>query len=138
MAIILYTIRQLGLTGCAVLLALAYYEGTPGINRMPFVDQIPFVREFGVGRVELERRKAVAGMVTKAENAALAAVLALERARAASYEAMATEERKRASEALRAKEDGDAEIERLLIEASRTTGLTYPSEQDKLWLEKSR
>lgn len=49
----LYSIaRLIGVTGCAVLALLAYYEGIPGIRDIPGTAHIPIVREFIAGRVE--------------------------------------------------------------------------------------
>jgi hypothetical protein len=132
-AILAAIFRILGPAGCAALLVLAYYEGIPGINRLPYVDQIPIVREIGVGRVEIERREAVAGLVKKSELDALSAVLAQERAKSAAAAALATEARSRADALLRAKEAQQDEIERLKAEAERTPGLSYPTEQDLQW-----
>jgi hypothetical protein len=132
-ATILFALRLLGPAGMAVLLLLAYYEGVPGVNRLPYVDSLPFVREFGVGRVELERRDAVRGLVRQSEIDALSAVLQQERAKTAAAEAMVTQERKRAAAALRLKEAQRAEIERLIEEAKESPGLTYPSEEDIRW-----
>lgn len=131
-------LRILGPAGVAALLVLAYYEGIPGVNRLPYVDSLPILREFGVGRVELERRDAVRGMVKRAEIDALSAVLKQERAKTAAAEAMATEERRRAAAALRLKEAQRAEIERLTEEAKKSPGLTYPSEEDIRWHPNSR
>lgn len=137
-AILSAIFRILGPAGCAALLALAYYEGIPGINRMPYVDHIPLVRELGVGRVELERRKAVEGLVKQAELDALSAILDQERAKASAAAAMATEARNRADALLRLKETQQAEIDRLTEEAKETKGLTYPTEEDLAWPTKQR
>ncbi|TCN17297.1 hypothetical protein [Sinorhizobium americanum] len=59
-AVILWIVRQIGITGCALLFILAFYEGVPGIRDVPFVDRVPFVREFIVGRVKLGAGKAAA------------------------------------------------------------------------------
>lgn len=49
----LYSIaRLIGVTGCAVLALLAYYEGIPGIRDIPGTAHIPIVRDFIAGRVE--------------------------------------------------------------------------------------
>lgn len=126
-------LRMLGPAGVAALLFLAYYEGVPGVNRLPFVDQFPFIREFGVGRVELERRAATSGLVQQSELDALSAVLEQERAKSAAAEAVATEQRNRAAAALRLREAQQAEIERLTKKASESPGLTYPSTEDLQW-----
>lgn len=134
MSVLIGTIlRILGPAGCAALLAFIYWEGLPVINRLPFVDEIPIVRELAVGRVELERRKAVAGMVDRAELDALAAVLDQERAKTAAAAAMATEQRNRAAALLRVKETQQAEIDRLTDLATKTPGLTYPTQEDLKW-----
>lgn len=138
MAFFTALLRMLGPAGIATLLVLAYYEGVPGVNRLPYVDSIPFVREFGVGRVELERRDAVRGLVQKSEIDALTAILEQERAKTAAAEAMATAERRRAAAALQLKEAQRAEIERLTREAKKSPGLTYPSEEDIRWHPNSR
>ncbi|APG88024.1 hypothetical protein SAMCCGM7_pC0826 (plasmid) [Sinorhizobium americanum CCGM7] len=59
-AVILWIVRQISITGCALLFILGFYEGVPGIRDVPFVDRVPFVREFIVGRVKLEAGKAAA------------------------------------------------------------------------------
>lgn len=137
-AIFFATLRMLGPAGCAALLVLVFYEGVPGINRLTIIEQIPFIREFGVGRVELERRKAAADILRRGDAAALSARLEQERAKRIAAEAMATEARNRATAALRAKEDQAARTEELIADALRTAGLTYPTEEDLQWLEKSR
>lgn len=137
-AILAAIFRILGPAGCAALLVLAYYEGVPGINRLPYVDQIPIIRELGVGRVELERREAVAGLVKQSELDALTAVLAQERAKSAAAEVMATEARNRADALLRAKQTQQDEIERLTELAKEAKGLTYPSKEDLEWSAKPR
>jgi len=137
MTFFISVLRLLGPAGCAALLALAYYEGVPGINRLTIIEQIPFIREFGVGRVELERREAVADISRRGDAAALSARLAQERAKRVAAEAMATEARNRATAALRAKEDQAARTEEMIADALRTAGLTYPTEEDLRWLENS-
>lgn len=53
-------LSRTGLIAAAIGLSIAFYEGVPGINRLPYLDSVPIVAQFGVGRVEIERRKAVA------------------------------------------------------------------------------
>lgn len=137
-AILAAVLRFLGPAGIAAVLAFLFYEGLPGINRLPYVDQIPIIRELGVGRVELERREAVKGLVTQAEIDALSAVLDQERAKASAAEAMATEARNRATALLRLKETQRAEIDRLTELAKETKGLSYPTEEDLSWPTKPR
>lgn len=132
-AIFAAILRFLGPAGIAAALVYFYYEGAPIVNRLPYADQFPIIRELGVGRVELERREAVKGLVAKAEMDALAAVLDQERAKASAASAMATEARNRADALLRLKETQQAEIDRLTEEATRTPGLTYPSAEDLQW-----
>lgn len=138
MAFFAAMLRMLGPAGVAAVLVLAYYEGVPGVNALPFVDRFPFLREFGVGRVELERRAATSGLVRQAELDALREVLLQERAKTEAAEAMATEERNRAQAAQRAKDVQSQEIDRLRREASETPGLTYPSQEDLKWRATSR
>lgn len=133
-AILAAILRFLGPAGVAAVLVYFYYEGAPIVNRLPYVDQIPMIRELGVGRVELARREALAGLVKQSELDALAAVLAQERAKASAAAAMATEARNRADALLRLKEAQQEEIDRLTEEANRTPGLTSPSTEDLLWL----
>jgi hypothetical protein len=126
-------IRLLGPAGCAAVLVVLYYEGAPVVNRLPYVDQIPLIREFGVGRVEIERRAATAGLVKQSELDALSAVLAQERAKSAAAEAMATEARNRATALQRVRERQRDEIERLIEKADKTPGLSYPTKEDLQW-----
>lgn len=126
--------RQLGLTGCALLLALAFYEGVPGINRLPFLEHVPLLREFGVGRVELARREAVKGLVERATLDALAARLDEERRLRSLADAAAAVERERAASLSRIAADRQAELERKAVEAERAPGLTRPSREDLQWL----
>lgn len=133
MTFILAILRLLGPAGCAAVVVILYYEGAPVVNRLPYVDQIPFIREFGVGRVELERRAATAGLVKQSELDALSAVLDQERAKTAAAEAAATEQRNRAAAAFRLRAAQQAEIERLTDEAKKSPGLTFPSPEDLQW-----
>lgn len=133
MTFLLSILRMLGPFGCAALLAVAYYEGVPGVNRLPYIEALPFVREFGVGRVEMERRAAVRGLVKQSELDAMKAVLDHERAKSAAAEAAATEQRNRAAAALRIRAIQQAEIERLTDEAKKSPGLTFPSPEDLQW-----
>ncbi len=130
--------RFLGPAGIAAVLAFLFYEGIPGINRLPYVDRFPIVREFGVGRVELARREAVSGLVKQSELDALAAILVQERAKSAAAAALATEARNRADALLRIKETQQDEIERLSELAKEAKGLTYPSKEDLEWSVKAR
>lgn len=132
-AILAAALRFLGPAGVAAVLAFLFWEGVPYVNQIPFIDRIPIVREFGVGRVELERRKAVEGLVKQSELDALSAVLHQERAKASAAEAMATEARNRATALLRLKETQRAEIDRLTELAKGTPGLSYPTEEDLTW-----
>lgn len=127
-------IRQLGLTGCAILLALAFYEGVPGLNRLPFLEHVPLLREFGVGRVELARREAVAGLVERATVDALAARLDEERRLRSLADAAAAAERERSMALSRIAAERQAELERQAAEAERAPGLTRPSAEDMKWL----
>lgn len=138
MALLLAVLRFLGPAGIAAVLVYFYYEGAPIVNRLPYVDQIPIIRELGVGRVELERREAVAGLVKQSELDALAAVLAQERAKASAASAMATEARNRADALLRLKKTQQAELDRLTEEADKTSGITYPSKEDLEWSARQR
>lgn len=137
-AILAAILRILGPAGVAAVLVYFYYEGAPIVNRLPYADQIPIIRELGVGRVELKRREAVAGLVKQSELDALAAVLAQERAKSAAAEVMATEARNRADALLRTKEAQQDEIDRLTDLAKEATGLTYPSKEDLEWSAKPR
>ncbi|MGF0540579.1 hypothetical protein ACQQ2Q_21500 [Agrobacterium sp. ES01] len=62
--------RMIGWPGVVAATVYFYYEGVPVLNRLPIVDQIPIMREFGVGRVELERREAVSTATTELLGAA--------------------------------------------------------------------
>jgi hypothetical protein len=129
-------IGRLGLAGCAVVLALAYYEGIPGFNRLPFLDRVPLLREFVIGRVELERRAAVAGMVSAAELAALRAQLAeAERLRSIADDAAAAE-RERAAGLAKIGLDRETARQKRAAEAATRPGLTLPSEEDLKWIER--
>jgi hypothetical protein len=41
-------------------LIIGYYEGIPGLRDIPFIGRVPVIREFIVGRVEIESGKAAA------------------------------------------------------------------------------
>ncbi|MGO6707586.1 hypothetical protein [Rhizobium johnstonii] len=90
-----------------IIIMLGYYEGVPGLRNIPFAGKIPVVREFIVGRVELERGKAAdaarEGYVLLAEKtAAEAQVVEMERQRNAA--AQASEEHRKRLEASQAAE----------------------------------
>lgn len=83
-ALALSMIRGIPITVIALILQFFYYEGAPGLREIPFIDHVPLVRDFTVGRVELERRSAAAeatkDLVSKSELAAQHAInLELER-----------------------------------------------------------
>lgn len=97
-ALLLWIARQIGVTGCVVLVLLGFYEGVPGLRDIPFVDRLPFFREFVVGRVKLEAAKAAAaateGLVKRSE-------LTAAKARAAALEEQIAISRRMAAAALR-------------------------------------
>ena len=107
--------RVLGPTVCTALGLLAWYEGLPGLRDMPFIDRVPVVRELIVGRVQIEKARAVdaalEGYVTRAELAASQARAAeLERqARIATFAASAAQQQAATARA-------DAEAARVALE----------------------
>lgn len=112
-----------GIIVAAVILVF-FYEGI----RLPLIGQVIN------GRVASQVELATSTMATKAELSAAAAIADLERAKRIASEAMAAEEKKRASEALHEQERQEVEIDRLKKEAAATDGLTYPSEEDMKWI----
>ncbi|WP_245494998.1 hypothetical protein [Rhizobium ruizarguesonis] len=104
---VLWAIQAIGTVGMTIIIMLGYYEGVPGLRDIPFAGKIPVVREFIVGRVELERGKAAdaarEGYVLLAEKtAAEAQVVEMERQRNAA--AQASEEHRKRLEASQAAE----------------------------------
>ncbi|WP_132075966.1 hypothetical protein [Sinorhizobium americanum] len=136
-AVILWILRQLGITGSIVLLLLGFYEGVPGLRDIPFVDRVPFVREFIVGRVKLEAAKAAAsateGLVARSE-------LKTAKARAAALEEQIRINRRMAEAALqeaeRSRRDAETatkELEARIAEDTSDDGCTW-SDRDLEWL----
>ncbi len=88
MTIFIAILRALGIPLCIFLFMLGYYEGVPVLRDIPFVDQIPVVRELIAGRVPTERVRAAdaarSGYVLEAEKkAAEARAAKMEKDRAA-------------------------------------------------------
>ncbi|NEI97321.1 hypothetical protein [Rhizobium ruizarguesonis] len=99
----LWFVQQIGVVGVVFALTLAYYEGVPSLRDIPFAGKIPVVREFIVGRVELERAKAAdaarEGYVTRSELAAAKAEAERYRLQAAQNAVFAAEAREQAATA---------------------------------------
>lgn len=70
-AILFEILRHIGVTGCVIIGFLGWYEGIPGLRDIPFVEDIPVVREFVAGRVKSASaqaaKDAVKGLVSEAE-----------------------------------------------------------------------
>lgn len=98
-----WIVQQIGTVGVTILLMLGYYEGIPGLRDIPFAGQLPLLREFIVGRVELERGKAAGaareGYVARSELAAAKAEAERYRLQAVQNAIFASEARQRAEEA---------------------------------------
>lgn len=136
-AVLLWLIRQIGITGCAVLLLLGYYEGVPGLRDIPFVDRIPVVREFIAGRVATASAEASAhatkDLVGRVElTAAEARVRALE-AQILIQRRMAEAERRQADRAREQAETARRELEARIAEDTTDDGGAWSARDDE-WL----
>lgn len=144
-----WLLRTIGIGGCAFLFTLIYFTGIPGASRIPFLSSLPIIGDVTTGRMHTyaadQVRIAIAnqkaqcaaeksGLVSTFEVSALQAQLDRERDLRTAADQAATEARNRAAAALRAKEDGAAEIERLRAEAEKDQSLSRPTEGDRTWL----
>lgn len=57
---LLWIVKQLGITGCAIALILIYFLGLPWLNTVPFIGNLPFFGNIATGYVEQERQAAAA------------------------------------------------------------------------------
>ncbi|MEY9829817.1 hypothetical protein ABIA25_001632 [Sinorhizobium fredii] len=136
-ALVSWIIRQIGITGCIVLVLLGFYEGVPGLRDIPFVDRLPLVREFIVGRVKLEAGKAAAaateGLVARSElKTALAKAAALEQ-QIRINKRMADAALKEAERSRRDAETATKELEARIAQDTGDDGCTW-TDRDLEWL----
>lgn len=156
-AIFSWLLRYIGWPGVLLVGLFVYEEGLPGAHRIAFPDSWPVVGGFGLasvpifgdlttGRVHTYAAEQVAlakasaakqcdfeksQMVSRATADALAATLAQERRFRAAADIAASDAEKRSSEALRAKEAADAQIEALKADAKEQPTWT---EDELKWL----
>lgn len=136
-ALLLWVARQIGLTGCAVLLLLGYYEGIPGLRDIPFVDRIPVAREFIAGRVATASadaaKRAAKDLVDRVElTAAKEHVKALE-LQILIHKQMAEAERRQADRAREQAESARRDLEARIVEDTEDDGCTW-THRDVEWL----
>ncbi|MDK1386392.1 hypothetical protein QN224_13330 [Sinorhizobium sp. 8-89] len=136
-ALLAWLVRQIGVTGCAVLLLLGYYEGVPGLRDIPFIERVPFAREFIVGRVSIEAAKASADatrrMVARSElKTALAKAAALEE-QIRTNKRMAEAALKEAERARLDAETANKELEATIAQDLDDDGCTW-TDRDLDWL----
>lgn len=138
-AILTAAVRLFGLGGVLFVVALFFYEGIPGAARLPFVTSIPVVSNLVAGRVETyaadQVRRATAEMVSKFERDALEAQLVKERRDRLAAQLAATEAKLRQDATQRAKDQADAENERLRAQALADKLPTW-SEEELQWLDR--
>lgn len=83
MTIALTILHRLGITACLIIGLLVFYEGIPGLNRIPILGAVPIVGDLAMGRVAIVRDQAVkeatAGLVSRVD-------VAVAQARAAELE----------------------------------------------------
>ncbi|MGO7560563.1 hypothetical protein ACC754_14055 [Rhizobium johnstonii] len=100
---LLWAVQAIGPVGLTILLMLGFYEGVPGLRDIPFAGKIPVVREFIVGRVELERGKAAdaarEGYVARSELTAARAEAERYRLQAVQNSIFAADARRQAADA---------------------------------------
>ncbi|MBY5804064.1 hypothetical protein HFN52_10690 [Rhizobium leguminosarum] len=110
---LLWAAQAIGAVGVTILLMLGFYEGVPGLRDIPFAGKIPVIREFIVGRVELERGKAAdaarEGYVARSE-------LTAAKAEAERYRLQAVQNAIFAADARRQAADASATLNRKLSE----------------------
>lgn len=113
---LLWAIQAIGAVGMTIIIMLGYYEGVPGLRDIPFAGKIPAVREFIVGRVELERGRAAdaarEGYVARSE-------LTAAKAEAERYRLQAVQNAIFAADARREAEDASARLKRKLSEQEK-------------------
>jgi hypothetical protein len=134
-----WMLRTIGIGGIAFLGLWIFDWGVPGASRIPYLSSIPILGDLTTGRAHSyaadQVKLATADMVTKFERDALASQLATERRLHAEANRAAAEARTRAEATQRAKDEADAEVDRLRIGASQNTKLSRPTEEDRLWLD---
>lgn len=136
MQVLFELLRAIGPVGCVFLAMLGFYEGVPGLNRIAVLAEIPVVGDIALGRVELAKRSAVEGMVTRAELAALQATIDEETRLRKVAEDAAAADRERASALARLAAERQSALDQREAEARATPGVTYPSPEDLKWLQK--
>ncbi|WP_183613581.1 hypothetical protein [Rhizobium leguminosarum] len=113
---LLWAIQAIGAVGMTIISMLGYYEGVPGLRDIPFVGKIPVIREFIVGRVEIERGRAAdaarEGYVARSE-------LTAAKAEAERYRLQAVQNAIFAADARRQAEDASARLKRKLSEQEK-------------------
>lgn len=135
-AIFTWLLRTIGITGCALIAVVFYYEGIPGASRIPYLSSIPLLGNLTTGRVHTyaaeQVRLATSQMVTKFERDAIAAQLSEENRRRLIADQLTTEAAKRAEAALRAKSQAEAELEARIAADTSPDGGRW-TEEDDTW-----
>jgi hypothetical protein len=113
---LLWAIQAIGAVGVTIIILLGFYEGVPCLRDIPFAGKIPVIREFIVGRVEIERGKAAdaarEGYVTRSE-------LTAAKAEAERYRLQAAQNAIFAADARRQAADASARLSRKLSEQEK-------------------
>lgn len=146
-ALFAWLVRMIGFGGVAFVALWIYVFGTPGASRIPHLTSIPILGDITAGRmntfaadqVKLAKASCEAeksGLVSKFELSAIQAQLNRERDLRTAAGNAASEAMKRASDALRAEEIANDQLERLREDAESNTGLSRPNESDREWLSK--
>lgn len=130
-------LRQIGLTGCVVLLLLGFYEGVPFVRDIPFIDRVPVLREIFAGRVKTAVAEANdaarEGYVLLAEKEAAEAQIAeMERQRNAAARAL-EEYRKRAAADRLTDRISEEQMEKAIVEDNADDGSRW-TDADRDWL----
>lgn len=136
-AVLLWLIRQIGITGCAVLLLLGYYEGVPGLRDIPFVDRIPVIREFVAGRVATASADATAratkDLVDRVKLTAAEARISVLELQIKIHRQMAEAERRQADRARQQAETARRELEAKIADDTTDDGGAWSARDDE-WL----
>lgn len=131
-----WLLRTIGITGCALIAVIFYYEGVPGASRIPYLSSIPLLGNLTTGRLHTyaaeQVRLATSQMVTKFERDTLASQLAEEKRRRLIADQLTTEASKRADAALRAKSEAEAELEARIAADTSPEGGRW-TEEDQQW-----
>ncbi|MBZ7921673.1 hypothetical protein LAC81_07745 [Ensifer adhaerens] len=136
-AFLLWIARQIGITGCAVLLLLGYYEGIPGLRDIPFVERIPVVREFVAGRVATASADAAAratkNLVGRVELTAAEARVKVLEVQLLIHKQMAEAERRQAERAREQAETARRDLEAKIAEDTADDGGAWTAGDDE-WM----